>query len=197
MVQIVENAAATISVQAAQSKLTIEETVNKQKRRRNILSFPLNKRQVEPLFTFFYPYVFWEWKVTVPRFVFRDGKALIRIGVNGLTNVAAQTEIWPDFEKVQIEEQHRLPFRITEKSADEECKRALENYVYKSMRPLKPPVYKLNRKEKIYLPYHVYLELVSDKKMLMVTEALTGVTAEARKMKEIREWLIKMAREYS
>ncbi|MBT2687428.1 hypothetical protein J7I93_04445 [Bacillus sp. ISL-47] len=185
----------SIAIQAAKSGLTLDEIITKP-RKRSLFGSSASQR-ADPVFTFYYPYMFYEWKVTVPRFVFRDGKALIRIGVNGLTNVAAQTDIWPDCETVQAEPQNCLTFRVTDESADDECRLALENYVLKFMRPLKPPIYQLSRKERIYLPYHVFKEESSGKKTLMVTEALTGVTAEARKMKELNSWLESMAGRYS
>ncbi|WP_144475775.1 hypothetical protein [Cytobacillus oceanisediminis] len=181
----------TVAIQAAKSELTHEEIINRSGKKKRFGFASASQRAA--MVTFYYPYVFYEWKVTVPRFLFKDGKALIRIGVNGLTNVAAQTEIWPDYETVQAETENCLPFRFTAESVDNECRRALENYVYKLMRPLKPPIYDLNRMERIYLPYHVFLEQSFGKKTLMVTEALTGVTAEARKMKELHSWLESMA----
>ncbi|WP_026585450.1 hypothetical protein [Bacillus sp. J33] len=181
----------SVPIQAAEAELTLEEIINKPRKRKRFGSSA--SQRADPVFTFYYPYFFYEWKVTVPRFVFRDGKALIRFGVNGLTNVAAQTDIWPDCKMVQAEPLNCLPVRITEASADDECKLALENYVYKLMRPLKPPIYQLNRRERIYLPYHVFYECSPGQKTLMVTEALTGVTAEARKMKELHSWLESMA----
>jgi hypothetical protein len=183
----------TAAIHAAKSELTLEQIINRPGKKKRF-GFASASQRVVPVFTFYYPYVFYEWKVTVPRFLFKDGKALIRIGVNGLTNVAAQTEIWPDFETVQAETENCLPFRVTKESADNECRRVLENYVYKLMRPLKPPIYNLNRMERIYLPYYVFIEQSSGKKTLMVTEALTGVTAEARKMKELYSWLENMAK---
>jgi hypothetical protein len=194
MSQMVGKSVSTVTILAAKSQLTTEDIVNKQKSRKHILNFTLNKQQVKPLFTFYYPYVFSEWKVTVPRYLFRDVKALVRVGVNGLTGVAAQTELWPEYKTVQVKDQYCVPFRMVEENSDYECSRALENFVYKSMRPLKPPIYKLNRKENIFLPYHAYYETSSGKKRLMVTEAITNVTDEARKMKTISEWLEKMAR---
>lgn len=180
------------AIQAAKSELTLEEVINRPRKKKRF-GFGSGSLHADPVFTFYYPYVFYEWKVTVPRFLFKEGKALIRIGVNGLTNVAAQTEIWPDYEIVQVETENCLPFRVTEESADHECRFALENYVYKVMRPVKPPIYKLNRMQRIYLPYHVFNEQSSGKRTLMVTEALTGVTAEARKMRELHSWLESVA----
>lgn len=191
MTQAIKNEPSVV-IQASKSELTLEQIINKPRKRK--LFGSTSSQRADPVFTFYYPYMFYEWKVTVPRFVFRDGKALIRIGVNGLTNVAAQTDIWPECETVEAEPKSCLPFRVTEESANDECKLALENYVFKFMRPLKPPIYQLSRKEMIYLPYHVFYENSTGKKTLMVTEALTGVTAEARKMKELNSWLESMAR---
>ncbi|GLB60258.1 hypothetical protein [Cytobacillus sp. NCCP-133] len=194
MTQAIKNVS-SIAIQAAKGGLTLEDIIKKPGKR-TLFSSSAGQR-ADPVFTFYYPYMFYEWKVTVPRFMFRDGKALIRIGVNGLTNVAAQTDIWPDGESVQAEPENCLPIRVAKESADDECRRALENYVFKSMRPVKLPIYHLNRKERIYLPYHVFYECSRGKQTLMVTEALTGVTAEARKMKELYSWLESMAKRNS
>jgi hypothetical protein len=149
------------------------------------------KRTLNHLFTFYYPYTFYEWKVTIPRFLFGDTKALIRIGVNGITGLAAQTEMWPETEAKSLRSVDCLAFNVNEQTIDEECMRALENYVYKSLRPMKPPIKVLSRMESIFLPYHVFLEnTLKGKERFIVLEALTGVEAEVKKMKELEGWIV-------
>ncbi|MGR9047595.1 hypothetical protein ACQ4XT_02930 [Halobacillus faecis] len=146
--------------------------------------------ELEPLFTFYYPYTFYEWKVTVPRWIFSDTKALIRVGVNGLTGLAAQTEIWPDTVMKTVEKNYCLPFKASGEIVETESHRALENYLFKSLRPMIPPIRELNRKETIYLPYHLYKEKRANGKVtFQVLEALTKVKAEVKKMDEVRIWI--------
>ncbi len=156
--------------------------------------FPSRKTEIVPLFTFYYPYTFYEWKVTVPRYLFRDMHALIRIGVNGLTGLAAQTEMWPETDLVTPENDYFLHFSITAETADQECNRALENYVHKSLRPVKPPKYVCAKRENIYLPYHVYFVKQASKRKFIVEEALTNVISDVEKMKGIKDWIVQTAK---
>lgn len=158
--------------------------------------FTQKDKRVHHLFTFYYPYYFSEWKVTVPRYLFREGKALIRIGVNGLTGLAAQTELWPEYSMQEAENKKIIRFKVSKAEIDVECKRSLENYVYKAMRPLKPPKYELNREEMLYLPYYVFLIEESTSKKAYVIEALTGTKAPVNKLREIKGWLAQEIKKY-
>jgi hypothetical protein len=168
-------------VLVANSTISIMKFLHKQS--------PKDESRKDFLFTFYYPYYFYEYKVTVPRYLFRDVKALIRIGVNGINGIAAQTEIWPEAESSYVEKSYQLKHKFSFTEADDECQRALERYVYKTTRPLKPPIYQLNKKEIVYIPYHVILEEKNGKENILILEALTGVLSNASKMPGIKEWI--------
>ncbi|MBO8172262.1 MAG: hypothetical protein H0Z33_10260 [Bacillaceae bacterium] len=152
--------------------------------------FSIADRDVLPLFSFYYPYYFSEWKVTVPRYVFRDGKALYRVGVNGVTGSASLSDIWPDTQSETVDASRLIRPLAGEKTEEEEARRTLENIVFRTMRPLKPPFYELVRRSLIYMPYHVYAERkYGNIKRLWVMEPFTGVVTLTSRMKEIRSWI--------
>jgi hypothetical protein len=176
----------TKNILAATGNLSVEEYI-----RKNKSSSILKKRaELQYLFTFYYPYTFYEWKVTVPRYMFKDARSLIRVGVNGITGVAAQTELWPEAQFVDVDTEFLLKVNITTELADKGCRRSLENFVYKAMRPMKPPIYELNRNATIWLPYFVFVEKKGNgNEHHLVLEALTSTSVEVKKMHEVKGWL--------
>lgn len=174
-------------IKVATEGLSIEESIERLFGNSNWMElFTRKNKEVTCLFTCYYPYYFSEWKVRVPRYLFREGKALIRIGVNGLTGVASQTELWPKNKEVEVEDSNLLPFKVLKKEADEGYKGSLETFVYKTMRPLQPPKYELTREAAVYLPYYVFLVKSTKNYKIFVVESLSGVKAPLNKIPEIK-----------
>ncbi|MDQ0338137.1 hypothetical protein J2S00_000920 [Caldalkalibacillus uzonensis] len=160
--------------------------------------FKRSDPQIKYVFTFYYPYFFSEWKVIVPRYIFKDAKALIRVGVNGRTALAAQTEIWPENKRQQIDPAFVLPVKVTAEEVNEEQRRCLKNVVYRAMRPLQAPRYELSREQVVYLPYYVFLANSKFKSKIVVLEALTGTDGEVNTIPGLDPgWLEKKMEEFN
>lgn len=139
--------------------------------------------------TFYYPYYFQSWRVTVPKSLGRTLRARLLTGVNALTLSVGPASEFPDFAGGEVPAGTVLEPRAP---AEEATRLGLE-YV-KSLaggryRPARPPTIEQETCELLYVPYYVYLQQGASPPRAVLVEGLTGSRGRVRDVPAIYEAL--------
>ncbi len=156
--------------------------------RRGWLNSLVGNREVpRHTLTYYYPYYFQSWRVTVPKTLGRRAKVRIVTGVNGLSRSTGPAVDWPSEEEVDLGEEEIIRPRTSEAEAAELMQEYLDKYVARRYRPTRPPEVETERFTLIYVPYYVYAREGQPIRKAALVEGLTGTVGKVKEVPEIFE----------
>lgn len=124
--------------------------------------------------TFYHPYYFQSWKVTVPKTLGRTLRAKLFTGVNAVTLSVGPATEFPRYAESYVAAETVLGTRA---AADEAARLGLEyikTLIGQRYRPARPPTVEQEACELLYVPYYAYAGESTPPGKAVLIEGLTG-----------------------
>lgn len=137
------------------------------------------------LMTYYYPYYFQSWRVTIPKTLGRTAKIRIVTGVNGLSRSTGPAVDWPPEEEAELGKEEVIRPRTSEAEAAELMQEYLDKFVARRYRPVRPPEVESERLALIYVPYYVYAREGQPIRKAALVEGLTGTVGKVKDVPEV------------
>lgn len=139
--------------------------------------------------TYYYPYYFQSWKVTIPKTVGRTLRVRLTTGVNGMNRSVSPATDWPVEKAVTVAVEEVLPPRTSDSEAEQLSQEYIQRFVTRRYRPAKPPTIEREKFETFYVPYYVYAREGQMLHKAALIEGFTGARGRVKDVPVIREAL--------
>jgi len=137
--------------------------------------------------TYYYPYYFQSWKVTIPKTLGRTMKIRLLTGVDGTSRSVGPATDWPVGREMVVKAEEVIPSRTSEAEVEQVSYEYIREHVARRYRPSKPPTIEKEEFETFYVPYYVYAKENQPLYEAGVVEGFTGSRGRVRDIPAIYE----------
>lgn len=137
--------------------------------------------------TYYYPYYFKSWKVTIPKTLGRSMRMRLFTGVDGTNRSVGPATEWPVGREMAVKAGEVIPSQASEAEAEQLSYEYVKELVARRYRPSKPPTIEGEELETFYVPYYVYAKENQPLHKAELVEGFTGSRGRARDVPAIYE----------
>lgn len=139
--------------------------------------------------TYYYPYYFQSWKVTIPKTMGRTLRVRLTTGVNGMNRSVSPATEWPVGKEMTVGAEEVISPRTPEAEAERLSQEYVKKFTTRRYRPSKPPTIEREKFETFYVPYYVYARESQPLHKAALIEGYTGARGRVKDVSVIREAL--------
>ena len=139
--------------------------------------------------TYYYPYYFQSWKVTIPKTMGRTLRVRLTTGVNGMNRSVSPATEWPVGKEITVGAEEVILPRTPEAEAERLSREYAQQFVTRRYRPSKPATIEREKFETYYVPYYVYTRENQPLHKAALIEGFTGARGRVKDVPVIREAL--------
>ena len=141
------------------------------------------------ILTYYYPYYFQSWKVTIPKPMGKTMRVRLTTGVNGMNRSVSPASEWPVGKEITVEVEEVIPPRTSEAEAEQLSQEYVQKFVTRRYRPSKPPTIEREKFETFHVPYYVYAKEGQLLHKAALIEGFTGARGRVKNVPVIHEAL--------